>query len=72
MITGVADGVGGWRSYGIDPSKLPITLMATCERLVKQGHFSPQQPVNILAKGYREVLESKEHLIGKLIQKKLR
>ncbi|KAF8767774.1 Protein phosphatase PTC7 like protein [Argiope bruennichi] len=33
-VLGVADGVGGWRNYGIDPSLFSYTLMETCERLL--------------------------------------
>ena len=35
-VLGVADGVGGWHSYGIDPSKFSFNLMKTCKRIVEQ------------------------------------
>jgi len=63
-VLGVADGVGGWRSYGIDPSVLPTSLMKACERLVKMGHFKPHQPTKLLEGGYREILQDKEQIIG--------
>lgn len=63
-VIGVADGVGGWRSYGVDPSRFPRSLMAACERIVKKGDFNPQQPVDILARGYEEIFEQKTLLIG--------
>ena len=64
ISAGVADGVGGWRSYGVDPSQFPCSLMATCERMVKLGKFSPQNPVDILASSYQELLQAKEPLVG--------
>ena len=67
---GVADGVGGWRSYGVDPSQFPRSLMAACERLVKKGDFNPQQPVEILARGYEEIFEQKTPLIGMVFAKR--
>ncbi|XP_071945915.1 protein phosphatase PTC7 homolog [Antedon mediterranea] len=63
-VLGVADGVGGWRDYGIDPSKFPCQLMKTCESIIRQGYFNPDSPVSILAKGYRELMNSKYPLIG--------
>lgn len=60
----MADGVGGWRTYGIDPSLFPQSLMAVCERLVREGRFEPQQPVNILSASYHEVQQDKVPLIG--------
>lgn len=61
---GVADGVGGWRDYGVDPSQFSATLMRTCERLVKEGRFTPSNPVGILTSGYYELLQNKVPLLG--------
>ena len=63
---GVADGVGGWRDYGIDPSQFPGQLMKACERIVKNGNFTTQAPVQIIATSYQELLENKSPLIGKI------
>ena len=63
-ILGVADGVGGWRNYGIDPSVFPRQLMATCERLVQEGHFRPQAPASIIAASYEELQQHKAPLMG--------
>uniref|UniRef100_A0A4W5JT77 Protein phosphatase n=1 Tax=Hucho hucho TaxID=62062 RepID=A0A4W5JT77_9TELE len=60
----VADGVGGWRDYGVDPSQFSATLMRTCERLVKEGRFTPSSPVGILTSGYYELLQNKVPLLG--------
>lgn len=64
---GVADGVGGWRSYGVDPSLFPQSLMAACERMVKSGQFNPQKPVEVLSTGYYEVQQDKKPLIGVML-----
>uniref|UniRef100_A0A8U7P4E9 Protein phosphatase n=1 Tax=Corvus moneduloides TaxID=1196302 RepID=A0A8U7P4E9_CORMO len=63
-VLGVADGVGGWRDYGVDPSQFSGTLMRTCERLVKEGRFVPSNPVGILTTGYCELLQNKVPLLG--------
>lgn len=64
---GVADGVGGWRAYGIDPGEFSSYLMRTCERLVQMGHFKPTEPGDLLAKSYYELLEHKKPILGKKI-----
>ena len=64
-FVGVADGVGGWRDYGVDPSKFPKYLMSTCEQLVQAGTFTPHEPTQILIHSYNEIQEKKEPLIGK-------
>ncbi|KAK2102589.1 hypothetical protein P7K49_020256 [Saguinus oedipus] len=61
---GVADGVGGWRDYGVDPSQFSGTLMRTCERLVKEGRFVPSNPIGILTTSYCELLQNKVPLLG--------
>lgn len=66
FILGVADGVGGWRSYGIDPGEFSSFLMRTCERLVDSSDFNPKQPVNLLAYSYCELLEQKKPILGKI------
>lgn len=64
MFLGVADGVGGWRDYGVDPSQFSGTLMKTCERLVKEGRFVPSNPVGVLTTSYYELLQNKVPLLG--------
>lgn len=76
-VLGVADGVGGWRDLGVDPSKFSSSLMKQCKRLVEQDHMNhnPQiatseqinekTPVDILVESYQTLLESKDPtLIG--------
>lgn len=64
VCIGVADGVGGWRDYGVDPSQFSGTLMKTCERLVKEGRFVPSNPVGVLTTSYYELLQNKVPLLG--------
>jgi hypothetical protein len=63
-VIGVADGVGGWRAYGVDPGLFSLNLMRSCERLVKAGYFISDQPAQLLASGFREMQESKRPVIG--------
>ncbi|XP_055513427.1 protein phosphatase PTC7 homolog [Leucoraja erinacea] len=63
-VIGVADGVGGWWDYGVDPSQFSTTLMKTCERLVHEGLFIPSNPVGILVASYKEMLQNKVPLLG--------
>lgn len=64
LFLGVADGVGGWRHYGIDPGEFSSFLMRTCERLVSMGRFTPSEPAGLLARSYYELLESKQPILG--------
>lgn len=66
-FSGVADGVGGWRSYGIDPGEFSSFLMRTCERLVESANFNPKQPVSLLSYSYCELLEQKKPILGKFV-----
>lgn len=64
VFVGVADGVGGWRNFGFDPSKFSYSLMETCERLVVTGRFNPRNPGHLIATSYYELKENKEQIIG--------
>jgi hypothetical protein len=64
LFKGVADGVGGWRHYGIDPGEFSTFLMRTCERLVSSGRFITTEPAGLLARSYYELLESKQPILG--------
>lgn len=71
-VLGVADGVGGWRDIGVDPSKFSSYLMRTCKRIVEQGinteegeKVNQKTPVEILRASYQSLLENKnQSLIG--------
>lgn len=63
-VIGVADGVGGWRAYGVDPGLFSMNLMKSCERLVKAGYFVNDQPAKLLKSGFLEMQQSKRPIIG--------
>jgi len=77
-VLGVADGVGGWRDMGVDPSKFSSNLMRTCKRIVEQGMIACDSgatstestdrlktPIEILTASYQALLENKNQaLIG--------
>ncbi|KAH7731628.1 5-azacytidine resistance protein azr1 [Aphelenchoides avenae] len=57
-IAGVADGVGGWRKYGIDPSEFSGKLMKNCAEIVQAGDFEPARPDLIIAKAFKNLSNS--------------
>ncbi|KAG7169254.1 phosphatase PTC7-like, partial [Homarus americanus] len=63
-VAGVADGVGGWRAWGIDPGEFSHSLMRVSERVVRSGRFAPSEPAAIIARAYYELLENKTHILG--------
>lgn len=63
-VLGVADGVGGWRQYGVDPGTFSDALMRACERVVSAGAFRPHLPAQLLARAYSELMDSKEPIVG--------
>ena len=62
-VIGVADGVGGWKLYGIDPSKFSRQLMQNCEMLVESGQFEATKPTSLLANAYNEMKKSGEQKV---------
>ncbi|RTG81081.1 protein phosphatase PTC7, partial [Schistosoma bovis] len=63
-LLGVADGVGGWRSYGVDPGRFSRAVMKNCERVVNSGRFIPDKLEVLIAQCYEDVLNSKELILG--------
>lgn len=61
---GVADGVGGWRIYGIDPGQFSGFLMRSCERLAHSGEYDAARPEELLARAYCNLLEQKQPILG--------
>lgn len=68
LATGVADGVGGWRDYGIDASKFSTTLMRKCERFVVDGGLT-QAPTaaQVIGEAYEELSMDKPANFGKML-----
>lgn len=67
----MADGVGGWHEFGIDPSKFSFNLMKTCKRLVEQDTtanktITSKTPIELLEQSYQTLVEDKNnaYLIG--------
>ena len=60
----MADGVGGWREYGVDPSQVPRTIMSLCARLVENGKFSASSPEEVLEHAYEEASMHKNAAMG--------
>lgn len=54
-VAGVADGVGGWRKYGIDPSEFSSALMKNCSDVVRSGNFQPTRPDLIIASAFEKL-----------------
>ncbi|EDW49369.1 protein phosphatase PTC7 homolog [Drosophila sechellia] len=63
-IMGVADGVGGWRNYGVDPGKFSMSLMRSCERISHAPDFEPKRPEILLERGYCDLLDQKCSIVG--------
>lgn len=66
VASGVADGVGGWREHGIDPSLFSSSLMEACRSLIdnKLIDLNPLTLKELLSKGYQQLLEDKQCIIG--------
>lgn len=54
--TGVADGVGGWSSEGVDASFFSKALMNNCVKVARKGLADLDKPVDILTRALRETL----------------
>lgn len=75
-VLGVADGVGGWSSVGIDPSVFSSSLMKQCKRFIEKDDLATFEttpdtpmalntPIKILDEAYKSLIQRKdEQLIG--------
>ncbi|KAH8262093.1 hypothetical protein KR038_004083, partial [Drosophila bunnanda] len=61
---GVADGVGGWRAYGIDPGEFSDFLMRSCSRLATYRNYNPRRLDLLLKRAYLDLLEQKCPVLG--------
>ena len=64
-VLGVADGVGGWRQYGVDPGEFSYTLMNICQKIINSGRFNRTRPDIIISQAYYELSEKKTPITGK-------
>lgn len=62
----MADGVGGWRVYGLDPGSFSRTLMRNCAQLVRQGAFKPNEPKALLQRAYDMIKEEDKYMGSRL------
>ncbi|EDV21568.1 uncharacterized protein TRIADDRAFT_30137 [Trichoplax adhaerens] len=63
-LTGVADGVGGWKEYGVDPSLFSHLLMKNCKSYAKNYCVDSAFPLKILKTGYDTMLSEHPNLLG--------
>ena len=63
-VIGVADGVGGWKNYGVDPSKFSCQLMQNCKTMVTSGRFLSNEPTKLLSDAYIKMKRSKIPVVG--------
>ena len=65
----VADGVGGWRDYGVDPGDFSYSLLRSVDHVTNVSkNWSARNPVVLLATAFRELLHSKRPITGKRLQ----
>jgi len=62
-VVGIADGVGGWKDKGVDPSKMSNKLMENC-KLYSETHRQVLDARKVLAEAYTKVLTNKEVTAG--------
>jgi len=63
-VIGIADGVGGWRRYDVDPSKFTRNLMNNCERIARSTTTDVLNPVGLLQRAYEQMMHLKSPLLG--------
>lgn len=64
-ILGVADGVGGWRDYGVDPSDFSYSLLRSIDRITSVCNpCNYRNPVDLLSAAFRELIQSKRPITG--------
>lgn len=67
-LLAVADGVGGWRDYGVDPSDFSYSLLRSIERITSVNNpCNFRNPVDLLSAAFYELLHSKRPITGKFL-----
>jgi protein phosphatase PTC7 len=61
-VVGVADGVGGWRKQGIDPSHFANKMMEYCKDLVQKEKM--QEPLSLMQTAYKRIVHGEEPILG--------
>ncbi|OAF64967.1 hypothetical protein A3Q56_07321, partial [Intoshia linei] len=63
-VIGVADGVGGWKDFGINPAIYPTALMESCHYFVSKEQFNPYDPLQLLKSAYSHVNSLEDTIVG--------
>ena len=54
--TGVADGVGGWQSEGIDSAFFSKALMECCSNVARRKKVDLSDTEKIMSRGYKDLM----------------
>lgn len=57
---GVADGVGGWKIYGVDPSYISKQMMMNCFNYYSIPGIVNETPTQIIYKSYKKIIKDKK------------
>ena len=65
-VLALSDGVGGWRSHGVDPSKFSFGLMRHLQVLVENEDvgLKNNDPISLLSKAFKNLENEPERVIG--------
>ena len=66
ITVGVADGVGGWRSEGIESAFFSKALMECCRNVARRKKVDLSNPTKIMSRGYKDLMWLHSHLYGAL------
>lgn len=61
-VLGIADGVGGWATMGVDPAEFSWQLMNNCRDAVEKLNL--KSPLEILSHAYRRILNERQVRAG--------
>ena len=62
--SGIADGVGGWRDSGVDPSVFSFALMAAGKALA-HASLKPPEPMSLLEQSHNTIARDGSKYGGK-------
>ena len=65
-VIGVADGVGGWQSEGIDSAFFSKALMECCSNVARRKKVDLSDPQKIMSRGYKDLMWLHSHSHGEL------
>ena len=65
-IPGIADGVGGWRSEGVDSAFFSKALMECCRNVARRKKVDLSNTKKIMSRGYKDFMWLHSHSHGKV------